>query len=540
MGSLYLNKLSNEERLELVRTLHKGQHGNCFICGKTIDLKVHASTIDIDHIEPTKLGGKDGPENFAVTHESCNRTKQASDLRVARKLALFDEISEKTANENRAANLGDILAHHGGAKFDLPVSVEESVLKTCFSEMGSNDVIAFPVFHDELSGFRYTFANLPIEYLHHDQQINPRAIGANLKSLIEEFHRKLPQLHVSLAWITTVNGKSKVQVFDGQHKSAAQVLLGVRRLPVRLFIDPDTDVLLTANTHAGTTLRQVAFDKSVQRSLGSSLLIDRMERYRRDCGRDVNDESFSERDLVNHFRGESREMKRFVIDWVRNSVTTHRENKLRDYIDYGGRGTEMPLSYSTIEKTFYSFFIYGDLLTTPFNHRVEEGTNPRQLEIEQIVHLMNIIADQIFIGQYDHAVGTKRIENNLQQGKDVDEKHLRAYRMAKEEILHNWLRYVKQIVQSYFITTGKPIDESRLFQYVIPDACWDNIENFVDALKRLSLWVNKDLSGSVFGGKRNYEFWQTIFESGKSPDGQQVMPKGLNVMAMIKAQGVEA
>lgn len=540
MGSLFLNKLTNEDRLALIKKLHTSQHGNCFICGKPIDLKVHASTIDIDHIEPTKLGGKDGPENFAVTHESCNRTKQASDLRVARKLAIFDLISEKTAGENRAPNLGDILAHHQGAKFELPVSVEGDVLRTSFSSLGCNDVISLPVFHDELSGFRYSFANLPIEYLHHDQQINPRAIGANLKSLLEEFHRKLPQLHVSLAWITTANGTSKVQVFDGQHKSAAQVLLGVRKLPVRLFIDPDTDVLLTANTHAGTTLRQVAFDKSVQRSLGSSLLIDRMERFRKDCGRDENDESFSERDLVNHFKGESREMKRFVIDWVRNSITTHRENKLRDYIDYAGRGTEMPLSYSTIEKTFYSFFIHGDLLTTPFNFRVEEGTNPRRLEIEQIVRLMNIIADQVFIGQYDHAVGTKRIENNIQQGKDVDEKHLRAYRMAKEEILHNWLRYVKQIVQSYFITTGKPIDESKLFQYVIPDACWDNIENFVDALKRLSIWANKDLSGSVFGGKRNYEFWQTIFESGKSPDGQQVMPKGLNVMDMIKLHGGDA
>jgi hypothetical protein len=124
----------------------------------------------------------------------------------------------------------------------------------------------------------------------------------------------------------------------------------------------------------------------------------------------------------------------------------------------------------------------------------------------------------------------------LQQGKDVDEKHLRAYRMAKEEILHNWLRYVKQIVQSYFITTGKPIDEKKLFQYLIPEACRDNIENFIDSLSRQSLWVNKDLSGSVFGGKRNHEFWQNIFESGKSPDGQQVMPKGLNVMDMIKSK----
>lgn len=541
MGSLYLNKLNHDQRQELINNLLITQSGNCFICGKTIDLAVHANAIDIDHVEPIKLGGKDGPENFAVTHESCNRTKQASDLRVARILATFDCIAEKVATENRSPNLGDVLLNYGGSKYELPISINGASLKTSFTDLGQNEVRSFPVFEDNISGFHSAFVDLPIEYLHHDDHINPRAIGKNLKKLIEEFHRKLPQLHVALAWVDNTDGTSaKVQVFDGQHKAAAQILLGARVLPVRIFIDPDTDILLTANTHAGTTLRQVAFDKSVQRSLGSSLLADRMERYRHDTGRDEDDEGFSERDLVNHFKGESREMKRYVIDWVRNSVTTHVDNKLRDYIDYGGRGTEMPLSYSTVEKTFYSFFVHGDLLTTPFNFRQEEGSNPRQLEIEQIVHLMNNIAEQIYVGKFEHSIGTRRIESNIQKGKQIPDQHLRAFRMAKEEIIHNWLRYIRQIVQSYFITTGKPIDEKKLFQYLIPDACWENIGNFIGALKRLPLWVNEDLSKSVFGGKQNNDYWQSIFESGRTPTGIDVMPTGINVMEMIKPHGAVA
>ncbi len=408
-------------------------------------------------------------------------------------------------------------------------------MKTAFSDLGQNDVLTSPIYEDKLSGFRYTFLNLPIEYLHHDDHINPRAIGTNLRKIVEEFHKRIPQLHIALGWVDTSRGNpTEVRIFDGQHKAAAQILLGARCLPVRVFIDPDTDTLLTANTHAGTTLRQVAFDKSVQRSLGSSLLADRMERYRRDCGRAEDDESFSERDLVNHFKGESREVKRYIIDWVRNSVTRHVDNKLRDYIDYGGRGTEMPLSYSTVEKTFYSFFVHGDLLTTPFNYKLEEGANPRQVEIDQIVRLMNVIAEKIYIGQFEPSLGTRRIEYSIQRGKDIPEPHLRAFRMAKEEILYNWLRYVGQIVQSYFITTGKPIDEKKLFQYAIPDACWENIENFVDAQRRLPLWVNKDLSLSVFGGKQNNDYWQAIFESGRTLNNVEVMPSGINIMDMIR------
>ncbi len=108
MSSLYLNKLSREQREELVATLLSSQNGNCFVCGKTVDLAVHGNSADIDHIEPIKVGGKDVPENFAVTHDSCNRMKKASDLRVARILASFDQIAESISEENRAPNLGDM------------------------------------------------------------------------------------------------------------------------------------------------------------------------------------------------------------------------------------------------------------------------------------------------------------------------------------------------------------------------------------------------------------------------------------------------
>lgn len=537
MPSLYLRHLSIQDREALVNNLHESQNGNCFICGQEIDLELHAGHIDIDHIEPTSAGGKDGPANFALTHESCNRSKQASDLRVARVLASFSDLAQQIVEKNRSPNLGDVLDRYGGSRFTLPVTVNESSMKTSFADTGSNEVTTLPVYKDEISGFRSSFMNLPIEYLHHDDHINPRTIGSNLRKLVVEFHKKLPQLHISLGWIDTTNGNNvKVKIFDGQHKAAAQVLLGARTLPVRVFIDPDTDLLLTANTNAGTTLRQVAFDKSVQRSLGSSILSNRIDRYRVERGLADDDESFSEQDLVNHFRGEGRQMRRYVLDRIRNGATTHPGNKLREYIEYGGRSTGKPLSYTAVENTFYQFFIHSQVLTTPFNHKFQEGANPRQLEIDQTVRLMNIVADEIYVDQFDPARGTRYIESDVQKGKDIAEAHLRAFRMSKQEILHSWVRLVRQIVYQYFVTTGKPIDESKLFQRELPDACWKNVENFIGALKRLPLWVNKDLSLSAFGTKRTNEYWHDIFESGSTPDGGVVMSSGLDLLEMIKGE----
>ena len=540
MSSLYLRRQSADSRQELVATLHESQGGNCFICNKVIDLQLHNP--EIDHIEPLNSGGKDGPINFALTHSECNRTKLASHLRVARVLASFADLSEKVnASSSRSATLHDVLIENGGSRYQLSVTLTESSIKMAMPDMDRTDVIERPIYVDELSGFKSAFVNLPIEYIHHDNKINPRAIGSNLRKLVEEFHKGLPQLHVSLGWIdeSEVSGnRLEVRIFDGQHKAAAQILLGARELPVRLFVNPNLDKLLTANTHAGTTLRQVAFDKSVQRSLGSSILDNRIERYRKALALDDTDERFSEQDLVNHFKGESREIRRYCLDAVRHRITNHPDNKLRDYIEYGGKAMDKPLSYSTVEKTFYQFFIGSKVLTTPLNYLQQEGMNPRYLEVEQSVRLMNIVAERIYTERFDYRRGTRRIERDIQNGVHVKEDHLTACRMSKEEIVHNWVRQVRKVIYNYFVTNGKTVDEPLVFQQQVPEPCWTNVENFIDALANLPLWINRgaDLSTVAFGTKRTYDYWYSVFLNGTTPDGFSILPSGLDLTEMIQGK----
>jgi hypothetical protein len=205
-----------------------------------------------------------------------------------------------------------------------------------------------------------------------------------------------------------------------------------------------------------------------------------------------------------------------------------------DFIDLSGRGKERPLSYSTIEKTFYSFFVYQEVLETPLDYRMEDGENPRDLERRQILRLMNLIAQEIYINKFDPELGTDKIESRLQKGHDYPHEHLRAFRMSKEEIVYNWLGLVGQVARQYFIMLGKPDPKERLFQHQFPEQVWGNIGKFLRNLLALPLWINRDLSETVFGGKQNNSFWKTVFETGRTPQGMQVLAQPLNLIEMIK------
>jgi hypothetical protein len=156
-----------------------------------------------------------------------------------------------------------------------------------------------------LSGEKTAFIKLPLEYLYHDEIINPRGLNSSIRSLIKEFHKGNPQLHLSLARLD----EGKVRIFDGQHKAVAQIVLGTKELVVRLFLDTDVDRMIETNTNAGSKLKQIAFDKSIVRQLHDTLYAERIRKYQVDHGKNEDELDFSEADMVDYFKGERGNIK---------------------------------------------------------------------------------------------------------------------------------------------------------------------------------------------------------------------------------------
>jgi hypothetical protein len=262
--------------------------------------------------------------------------------------------------------------------------------------------------------------------------------------------------------------------------------------------------------------------------------LERVKRYKEDLGKADEDYNFSERDLVKYFKGQAREMKRFILDAIRDWVTHNVDNKLKEYVDLSGKGKERPVSYSSIEKTFYSLFIFQEALETPISQGLDIGNNPRELEKSQLLNLMNVVAEELFIDKFNSDVSADRIEKKLQDGESLPLDHIRCCRLSREEIMFNWLKHIRGIIQNYFLTNGRPYSDEKLFHSRFDNQLWQNIRNYIRNLSDLPVWVNRDLSRTVFGGKQNHDYWETIFGTGKSPQGVKVLAEPINLIQMTK------
>lgn len=522
--SSYLDHLSKNDYDELKRELHSQQNGTCFICRHSIDLDIEKT--DIDHIEPLKNGGKDSPLNFALTHASCNRRKQDADLRVAQVLEVLNDIQKN--KEGKAATLADILDYYGGSKKDPKFRISDDVFSIAFGDELKRE---YPIFTDHLSGEQTVFLDAPIEYIFHDSLINPRGINTRINGLIKEFHKGNPQLQVCLARLD--NGR--IKIFDGQHKTVAQILLGQRVVPMRLFIAPDVQRLTTTNTNAGSKLKQVAFDKSIMHQLSNTLYGERITRYQKDHDLAPDDFSFSEHALIEYFKGQ--DVRKLIIEAQKYAVTHSMENKLTPYINFDGKRTELPISYSTFNKAFLSLFIDPKhTLNTPLDFKEETNLNPREIEREQIIRLLNIIAERIYVNRFDPEIGTYRIENRVSKGNDAEitNEHLAAYRMSKEEILLALIPLLVRLIEFTLTLAGENYPSAGLFMHPFPENTWSAIDRFINSYAGLPLWKNRALSETIFSGKQNKSYWTEVFSTGKTPDGSPVLESPLSIMDMIR------
>jgi hypothetical protein len=541
-----LDRLSADERGELIARLHKAQNGLCYVDNEVINLEVHA--VDIDHIVARARGGADDEANWALAHARCNRSKGTRDLQLQRILLEFRRHVEKytagnAQGKDRNFTLNEALTELCPGRVDVGVVLRDDRIEIAWNQDGQPKAETFPLLLDSAIPLDKSFVGMiPFICIHHDQDINPRSI-ADLEPMIEEFYNGYPQLQPSLATVTISGdrGKARILVFDGQHKAAAQLYARRDRLFVRVFVNCDREKLKETNYRAHTKLAQVHFPQLINDKVGADLFKEEFGRFTQDADpTKISEDAFFTKHVQRIQRGEYR---RYFGNYLRYEVLIGKagsqQNMVLDFTEtVMPRSTRYPLSYDTLQKTMLDLMLYQK----PAKETVDQTEQYRQLEKENLIRLLNIFVEEVLSnGRFDLSVGVRRIEEKLANDpQSVPESHLRAYRICRKAAMMIWCKELKRAIQLLLnmktrYTTAAWSEKRPLWSKILDDD-WQQVRKMIQAVRDHKVWgerTNPDIVAAISSTRQRD--WDDILLKGTLPGRREKLLPELDQNYMFRS-----
>ena len=320
---------------------------------------------------------------------------------------------------------------------------------------------------------RYFYSVLPIEYVGNDTELQPRPLE---QKRVWELYRHLTA-HTQLAPAVCRLVAGKVLLFDGQHKSAAQIWAGRKALDCKVYIEADVRLLKDTNLIAHDKLRQMAFFTSTLLAKYSDIFKQEWEDYLERPG------PKNESDFVAFLRVRGKtatEAKKMLQMAVEQDVIEDPENRLSEFIAERNRTRKNPVSISILQKTFFREFIFTPPTTVEFegpeDFRVDEKRN--------LVRLMSMIADKQLAGRWSPDA------NNAA--------HQRAERVFGAGVMRAWVPMLRDVIAQVLQLYDAADREKVLFR-PISDPQWSLIQGRVDRLFAHKIWddPNPDVASQL-------------------------------------------
>ncbi len=519
--SKFLKGLTKNERDELKEKLFRQNNKLCFICDKEMDLSAH--TLDIDHKVALSIGGPDDESNFALTHAGCNRSKGIRDLQLQRHIEIFRNfVKEKIANMPIGENVtvGDVLEDKGGSKSDVLLKKEEGVVKIFYEINKVPSTYTYQLIHDIHNDKITSFIGMiPKEVVFHDPEINPRSI-VDLEPMIEEFYLKRPQLQPSLGYITMDDkGRGRIKLFDGQHKAAAQLINGAEVLFVRVFINPDIDLINKTNFRAHTKLAQTHFPQLIADKVAHSIFDEDFSKYisNADIAKD------SEAKFIDMLSSEIKsDYRGYLKSYLKFETLSSTNLEIMRFVEtVSSRSKSHPLSFESLRRGLLEIFLFLKASKEPLSI----SQKMRELERNNLQIILNIIADEVLKGKFLTTVGIFKIEERLQNNDPkITIEHLLAYRMLRQSALIAWAEEFRTALNTYFNSNNKYQKNWSKENYLWVEMNENDenmIRNMIRYIKTHPAWTVREENIVKSISSTSVSDWRQIILEGKLPGAVQ-------------------
>jgi hypothetical protein len=449
-------QISDAEKQEVL----KRQGLRCFIDNHPV---ADAADLEYDHIQAYTEGGQSTSANIAAVCKKHNREKGTLSLSEYRDRldlrAFFEGASKRRLDDLLMTKLGN-----GGFGQAVASEVEDNTVRLYFEGVAPETV---PLYKCPSTGEQYFYALMPVEHLRNDSDLQPRSLEP--ERLWGLYHHLRTHTQLAPGVGRLVGGD--VLLFDGQHKAAAQVWAGRKRIECKIYLDPDVRRLKETNLTAHDKLRQMPFYTSTLLEKYADLAHEDWEAFLETQG------PKTEAAFVDFMRNRAGLTKAVAVKRVRSviyrDILDHSDNKLRDYITEENRGRTNPITMSRLERTFFAEFI----APPPLDDEFETDDWHRDEEKENVVFLFNLVVDKALEGKW-----------NPERG---DAAHKEAARLFSAGALRAWVPFLHDAVAPA-LRLFQAEERRRIFYRQLEASDREVIEGLVDKLLSHKVWQDLD------------------------------------------------
>ena len=439
-------------------------HGRkCFIDGAPF---AEDEVVEYHHIKPFSEGGPSTPDNVAPICRKHHLTIGTMSLQEYRdKLALeaiFDDGEPKT--------LDDLIRRRKGASgqaLKLEIQGDNITL------YHGNAPCMYPLHECHVTGWRFFYANVPVEFISNDSDLQPRPLRLpSLWSLYRHFLANT-QLAPSVCRIT---GEGNILLFDGQHKAAAQVWAGRHTIECKIYLNPDSRKLKETNLAAHGPFRQMSFYSHELMGKYADIFGEDWAEYMGADGQKSEAGFFS---FLVKAKNKTKARARNEISLaIFNQIIEHSNNRLSGYLAEKHRGRKQPLTFARLQKTFFQ----NMLTPPPVEDEFESENDMRGLERLNLVKFLNIVVEEGLDERWSP-------ERN-------DAAHRRAERIFSAGAVRAWVILLRDAINQHL---HHYTDEQRrrFFYRSIIDSEFDYFRSFVKKVFAHKLWDAPDPTGEV-------------------------------------------
>ncbi|EKJ86112.1 ParB-like nuclease family protein [Leptospira meyeri] len=444
----------------------------CYISGEIIS---QADEIEFDHLTAWSKGGPTDLVNVRIVKKIYNRRKKDESLDTVKDNFQLEKLFLQKQNNIK---LQDILELKGISNMNIHLVKEENVVKLT----DSNTTITAPILYDKHLDSYYFYSKVPLSWIQNDDQegLQPRVIDLKRLVNLRDHLKSHPQLSPAIARYL----KNSIRLFDGQHKTAAQILNNAKEVDVKVFLSTEDekssknlfDSLMITNLEAHSKLRQVPFYTSTLLERLSTIQKEMWEEFSSTKPSSSHSEENFIKFLIIEKQFEKSKANSILFAALKENVLS--SSALEPYVAEASKDPNYPITQDLLATAIYPNTIY----LHPSSSLFDQPNDFRNSEVENFKILSKVIVESSHLADW---IPSKKNES-------LNSAQKRVRRIWHKGAVLTWGPYMKDIIINVFNILTEPEREKLLYRAKITNEQTERLEACFSRLFSHSLWDSTD------------------------------------------------